>query len=887
MNRRIFRPAGIRSAATVVAALASALVAGVLPTAQATTVKAATTQATTGQAATGATVGAGQGDRSVLAPSWQRYVVAPSSRDVRPVRVHESTGAVTNPNGLLGQGTTTLTRQRPAAKPAWPAGTTADASSFHAPNDGNGGNPRTYAPANAVDGDPDTFWNDDTPAAYPDVLTISTATAVSLPGITLLSSSDGVPQDFTVQAWDGSSWHTVASVSANTQVQRAVSFASTVTTSQIRITVTADQQTSKGEFSRISEVWPGVVAPDPLPPSVVVDFGKVVVGYPRITFAGASSNHPGVRLAFSESTQYLTDRSDFTRSDNGESIVPGTDQYAVPVNPVTWVDTRGCRAGTKVCADGLHGFRYLRITLDALAKDAPEAEPYGTVKISRVSLDFTAFLGTPDTYRGWFESSDPELNQYWYGASYTNELVTDTFRSDDVEPRGADSPSLRGKLVLHDGAKRDRDPYVGDVAVSGRTAYLTHDVAIAARNVLADLADHQRSDGWIPPASIVNYGLTLFDYPLWWVTSGWDYVLYTGDLKYAADYYPNLLKVLDTWYPSVTDEHGLLAKGMNGTGGYGDYAFLPRTGQVTYYNALYVKALNDASALARSLGRSADADRWTQRARSVTTAINAQLWDPAAGAYLDSSTGAVRHGQDGNGLAVVAGVADPARATSALGYLAKNTALPYGNSFMDNNTLVSDGAQRVYAFTSYPEIQARFLAGQADSAIDEIKRLYGWMASHDPGTTNWEGIGANGSLYQGGFTSAAHGWSTGVLPALTNHLLGVTPTGPGFSTWKVEPNPGSVGWARGRVPTPHGPLDVSWTNDRKRGAFTMAVSTPKGTQGQLAVPLAKAAVEVRLDGRRVWSGSTAFGSGVHLDNGYLRLPGIRGGKHTVTVARHR
>src|SRR6185369_2245556 len=312
--------------------------------------------------------------------------------------------------------------------------------------------------------------------------------------------------------------------------------------------------------------------------------------------------------------------------------------------------------GSKVCADGLDGFRYLKISLDALAADAPDTQPYGTVRIDDISLDFTPYLGTPDTYRGWFESSDEQLNQYWYNASYTNELITDTFRSDDIDPRGADSPGLRGKLVLTDGPKRDRDPYVGDVAVSGRTAYLTHDVSVAARNVLADLADHQRADGWIPPASINDYTLPLFDYPLYWVTSSWDYVLYTGDTAYANTYYPNLVKVLDGWYPSVTDANGLLSR----PDGYGDYAFLGRTGEVTYYNALYVLALRNAAGLATATGHPADATKWTARAATVSAAINAHLWDATAGAYLDSAVGAVRHGQDGNGYAVLTGVADPA-----------------------------------------------------------------------------------------------------------------------------------------------------------------------------------------------------------------------------------
>jgi hypothetical protein len=182
---------------------------------------------------------------------------------------------------------------------------------------------------------------------------------------------------------------------------------------------------------------------------------------------------------------------------------------------------------------------------------------------------------------------------------------------------------------------------------------------------------------------------------------------------------------------------------------------------------------------------------------------------------------------------------------------------------------VSDGRDRVYAFTSYPEIQARFRAGQAESAIDEIKRLYGWMAAHDPGITSWEGIGAGGTHYQGPYTSAAHGWSTGVLPALTNELLGATPTGVGFSTWSVTPRPGTVRWAKGQLPTPHGPLQVSWATGQGKVAFTLTVSAPRGTSGDVTVPTGGAAVRVFLDGRPV-PGTT------------LRA---LTGRHTVTVTK--
>ncbi|MBO4255716.1 alpha-L-rhamnosidase-related protein [Streptomyces griseorubiginosus] len=820
-----------------------------------------------------------------IGTGWQRYVQGPASRAVRPERVLASAGDVRKPEALLkpGGARTVLRRPRPAPAPRWPEGTQASASSTHAGNNGNDGQPRTYDAANAIDGNPDTFWNDDTIAAFPDTLTVTLPQPRSMSGITVISNSDGVPTDFTVDVWVNGAWQTAATVSDNDVIQRAVPFTTTVSTTQVRITVTAVQDTPRGAFTRINEVWPEAVQPV-VAPSVTVDFGKVVVGYPRVRFASASDNSPGVRLAFSETKQFLTDRSDFTRSDQSGVAAQGTDQFAVPAKGAEWTDRKGFQSGDKVYADGLHGFRYLRITLDAMASDAPAAQPWGTVEIDSVSLDFTAYVGTPATYRGWFLCSDDDLNRYWYGAAYTNELVTDTFRQDDVDPRNAWTASLEGKLVLHDGAKRDRDPYVGDLAVSARTLYLTHDdTAAAARNVLADLADHQRADGWIPPASIATYTLPLFDYPLWWITCSWDYVLYTGDRAYATRYYPNLLKVLDTWYPSVTDEAGLLSKGLNNTGGYGDYAFLGRTGRVTYYNALYVQALNDAARLARLLGHQADATRWTQRADAVKDAINSHLWDASSGAYLDSGTGAVRHAQDGNSLAVTAGVADTGRAQSALAHLDATTRRPYGNAFMDNDTIFDGASQRVYAFTSYPEIVARFTAGRADSALDQIRRTYGWMDAHDPGITNWEGIGPGGSLYEDAYTSMAHGWSTGVLPALTHHLLGARPTSPGYATWEVCPQPGDVSWAQGQLPTPHGPLRVAWENSGS--VFRLEVEVPRGTRGTVALPGDSGRLTVRADGRRMWDGHRASDGTVGVEDGRVTITGLAPGTHTVTARR--
>ncbi|MFC1402009.1 MULTISPECIES: family 78 glycoside hydrolase catalytic domain [Streptacidiphilus] len=134
----------------------------------------------------------------------------------------------------------------------WPAGTSASASSEHAPNVVNGAT-RTYLASNAIDGDLTTFWNDDTQGQFPDTLTVTAPTPVPLHGVGFASNPDGVPTAFTVQTWDGSQWVTQADVSGNTALYRWIPFAGEVTTTQVRVVVTSDQD---GAFTRVAELTP-------------------------------------------------------------------------------------------------------------------------------------------------------------------------------------------------------------------------------------------------------------------------------------------------------------------------------------------------------------------------------------------------------------------------------------------------------------------------------------------------------------------------------------------------------------------------------------------------------------------------------------------------------
>jgi hypothetical protein len=85
------------------------------------------------------------------------------------------------------------------------------------------------------------------------------------------------------------------------------------------------------------------------------------------------------------------------------------------------------------------------------------------------------------------------------------------------------------------------------------------------------------------------------------------------------------------------------------------------------------------------------------------------------------------------------------------------------------------------------------------------------------------------------------------------------------------------------VPTPRGPVDVSWEWDTARSRFTLKVAVPAGTSGQVAVPTSGTTSGVRIDGKLVWNGTKAKAPGVSLVDGYVVIDGVGPGTHLVTV----
>lgn len=546
-----------------------------------------------------------------------------------------------------------------------------------------------------------------------------------------------------------------------------------------------------------------------------LDFGKEHYGRIQIKY-GQVPVWSNLAVNYSETARHIGYRSDFGPTDSSR-----------PVDGSVWTADKSCQFHDS-CGNGSRAFRYVRISSDQHSG--------GSIVIEQVRI-------LPERLRqepaGWFLSSDDQLNKIWYSSVYTVELMTDTFRKDNTDTRDCFTRLLDGKIVFMDGAKRDRCPFIGDLAVIERTQFVSHGDPAPAVNLIRALGQMQHGDGFIPSSSSEGGEHRLFDYPAYWVVSLANLALWTGDFSLPSEQWPMLVKLLDDWMPTVTGPSGLLQNPY----GRADYAYISREStESVYFNALYIRALEAAASLATSLGQTEAINRWKVRAAGLRSLLISHFWDTANGAFTDALGGKV-HPLDGNSAALLAGAVSRSQAVSALNYISTKMARPWGNAIADYP--VWDGFpwgwgsdQRVYPFISAQEVEARFLQGDDKRALEVIRRVWGWMLRSDQdGTgTTWEAIGSFGTAeaYQGPYSSMASGWSAGAAYLMTEYVLGLQPVSSGFKTWSFRPHTSGLRWAQGAIPTPAGLFKAAWR--LTHNGYIARLVVPKGTTGTVTLP---------------------------------------------------
>jgi hypothetical protein len=158
-------------------------------------------------------------------------------------------------------------------------------------------------------------------------------------------------------------------------------------------------------------------------------------------------------------------------------------------------------------------------------------------------------------------------------------------------------------------------------------------------------------------------------------------------------------------------------------------------------------------------------------------------------------------------------------------------------------------------YFSYYVLEALSKAGQDPRAEQAVQDYWGGMLKLGA-TSTWEyflpsWVHSLKPCHQPpdevcGQVSFCHPWSSGATAWLSEHVLGVTPSSPGFQTCQVRPFFGRLKWANGRVPTPAGPVSVSW--EILPSGPRLEVSAPKAVELNVVLP---GRYVYRVDGRSV------------------------------------
>jgi alpha-L-rhamnosidase len=448
-------------------------------------------------------------------------------------------------------------------------------------------------------------------------------------------------------------------------------------------------------------------------------------------------------------------------------------------------------------------------------------------------------------------------------------------------------PGTNTLPLILDGAKRDRAVWEGDLSVSGPTLLYSSDAAEYLKDSLLLLGSYQLQSGFVEgvqvpsapvntsgllPGTVGSYSAT---YSMYFVDNLATYYEYTGDLAFLRQEWPIAEREL-AWNASQVGPQGLFI--TNSSDG-ATWNLENLDGAETDVNALYYHVLTDGATMAAAVGQSALATQYRQQAAALGTAINENLWDPALGAYDASTSARGFVSQDANALPVLYGIAPRSEVPTILATMTAKLATPYGPERVSAPAPAGYN-EDVSPFMGSYELWADLASGDTGDAMNQLTDEWGYMASHDPDSTDWERFQPDGTV-NGGGTSWSHGWSTGSTSALSQYVLGVSPVDAGYRTWLVQPHPSTLAWAEGQAPTPHGPITVDWGHEASDGEFAMHVDAPASTWGDIAVPTYGRPVAIQVNGQTVWDGSRGTADGAHSDGGYVYLDHLPGGSYDI------
>jgi hypothetical protein len=351
----------------------------------------------------------------------------------------------------------------------------------------------------------------------------------------------------------------------------------------------------------------------------------------------------------------------------------------------------------------------------------------------------------------------------------------------------------------------------------------------------------------------------------------------TGDPGVLTSLYEELQEMLPAQY---LGPGGLVDMPVNPFGGPDPVAGVPeqlvdwpaseRDGFVfsrenTVVNAFAYAAYAAMAQVAAVVGDQAGARQDAAAAARIKSAVQSKLYDPATGAFRDG-VGVAHEAVQSSVYAVALGVASPAQAKAAAAWIARQgmACSVYCAAYL--LAALYDGGQQ----------QAALSLLTADTSTSWLH-----MIALGAGSTAeaWNPVIKPNLTY-------SHAWSASPAYLVPGYLFGVSALSPGWGTVLIRPQPGSLASGSAQVPTPRGPVDVSFTSGR--GGFRAQIDVPATATAEVAPPGVRAGQRVWVDGAPVTARALPASELTAADQGTaaagLAVVTVGSGPHEVSAA---
>jgi alpha-L-rhamnosidase len=385
--------------------------------------------------------------------------------------------------------------------------------------------------------------------------------------------------------------------------------------------------------------------------------------------------------------------------------------------------------------------------------------------------------------------------------------------------------------VITDCPHRERLGWLEQYHLNGPSLRYEFDLERLYAKTLGDMADAQLENGLVPdiaPEYVIFDG-GFRDSPEWGsalILAAWQQFVWTGDEAALRRRYDAMRRYFD--YLTSRARGHILDHGL------GDWYDLgparPGPAQLTPValtaTAIYYEDALALAAIARRIGRTADAVAYEKVAAEIRAAFNGAFFDPAKGQYATGS-------QTANAMAYALELVPSQAAARVLEALVANV------QERGNAPSAGDVGYRYL-------LRALAKGGRSDVVFamnrQSDKPGYGFQLA--------QGATSLTEAWDGNRRSSQNHFMLGqIVEWLYADLAGLAPDpqAPGFKNVIVRPEPaGDVTWARASHLSPRGRIAVAWR--KEGGRFTLDVELPPNTTATVFVPAALTDVVTEGDG---------------------------------------